>query len=236
MSGIIDFHSHVLPGIDDGSASVEESVCMMQQLADQGIGHVIATPHFYARYDNPEQFFPAREKAERQLRHIIEYDDYLPKLSVGAEVHYFPGISNSDVLKGLTIAGKGCILIEMPDSVWTENMYAELENISVRQGLIPIVAHVDRYISPFHTRGIPERLAKMPVLVQANASFFLNKSTRALALKLLRQDKIHLLGSDCHNLTTRPPMLGDAVKVIREKLGEEPLDRIRDYQKELLME
>ena len=70
-------------------------------------------------------------------------------------------------------------------------------------------------------------------MVQANASFFLHGSTRALALKLLRQDKIHLLGSDCHNLTTRPPLLGEAIGVIRQKLGEEVLERIRGYQSDL---
>lgn len=234
MSGIVDFHSHVLPGIDDGSASLEESVAMLRKEAAQGISHVIATPHFYARYDDPEQFLKARKLAQRQLRRELEVHPGLPKITVGAEVHFFPGISQSDVLEGLTIGEKRCILIEMPESPWSESMYRELENLSAGKGLIPVIAHVDRYIRPFRTYGIPDRLADMPVLVQANASFFLCSSTRSLALKLLRQDKIHLLGSDCHNLTTRPPMLGDAIRVIRQKLGEEPLKRIRYYQSELL--
>ena len=236
MSGIIDFHSHILPELDDGSRSVEESVAMLQQEAAQGIGHVIATPHFYARYDDPQVYFPARKQAYLRLRRELEYHPGLPKVTVGAEVHFFPGISHSDVLEALTIGKKRCILIEMPDSPWTEGMYQELENISQRRDMIPIVAHVDRYIAPFRTYGIPDRLAELPVLVQANASFFLRGSTRNLALKLLRQDKIHLLGSDCHNLTTRPPVLGDAVEVIRQRLGEEPLERIGYYQKELLAE
>ena len=236
MSGIIDFHSHILPGIDDGSGSVEESAAMLRQEAAQGINHVIATPHFYARYDDPAVFLEARAQAERQLRRELEVNPGFPEITVGAEVHFFPGISHSDVLKALTIGGKRCILIEMPDSPWTDSMYRELEKMPERQGLIPVVAHVDRYISPLRTYGIPDRLAQLPVLVQANAGFFLRGSTRSLALKLLRQDKIHLLGSDCHNLTTRPPLLGDAVEVIRKKLGEEPLERIRYYQKELLTE
>lgn len=234
MSGIIDFHSHVLPGIDDGSSSLEESITLLQMETEQEICHVIATPHFYARYDDPEVYFPARKMAENRLRRAMQMHPDLPELTVGAEVHFFPGISHSDILEGLTIGGKRCILIEMPDSPWSESMYHELESISARRGLIPIIAHVDRYISPLRTYGIPDRLAQMPVLVQANASFFLRGSTRSLALKLLRQDKIHLLGSDCHNLTTRPPLLGDAVEVIRQRLGEEALDRIRYYQREVL--
>ena len=236
MSGIIDFHSHILPELDDGSSSVEESIAMLRQEAAQGITRVIATPHFYARYDDPEVYFPARKQSYLRLRREMERCNGLPVVAVGAEVHFFPGISHSDVLEALTIGGKRCILIEMPDSPWTESMYQELENISQRRDMIPIIAHVDRYIAPFRTYGIPERLAELPVLVQANASFFLRGSTRNLAMKLLRQDKIHLLGSDCHNLTTRPPLLGDAVEVIRQKLGEEPLERIRYYQKELLVE
>lgn len=115
-------------------------------------------------------------------------------------------------------------------------MYRELENVSVKQGLIPIVAHVDRYIAPFRTHHIPERLEELPVLVQANANFFLRSSTRSLALKMLKKNQIQLLGSDCHNLTTRQPNLGDAVEVIRNRLGPDPLKRIQYYQNEILMD
>lgn len=236
MNGIIDFHSHILPELDDGSRSLEESVAMLRQEAAQGITRVVATPHFYARYDDPQVYFPARKRAYQRLRQELETKPGLPGITLGAEVHFFPGISHSDVLEALTIGKKRCILIEMPDSPWSDSMYQELENISQRREMIPIVAHVDRYIGPFRTYGIPDRLAELPVLVQANASFFLRSSTRTMALKLLRQDKIHLLGSDCHNLTSRPPVLGDAVAVIRQKLGEEPLERIQYYQKELLAE
>ena len=233
MNGIIDFHSHVLPAVDDGSASVEESIELLRKLSRQGISHVVATPHFYPGHNDPVRFLEKRRGAEQRLREELEFHADMPELSVGAEVYFFPGISQSDVLEGLTIGQNRCILIEMPGSPWTQNMYRELEEIHTRQGLIPIVAHVDRYISPLRTHGIPDRLAELPVLVQANASFFLRSSTRAQALKLLRQDKIHLLGSDCHNLITRPPRLGEAVAVISQKLGEEVLERICGYQRDL---
>lgn len=234
MSGIIDFHSHILPGVDDGSRSLEESIAMLKSESDQGIERVVATPHFYARYDEPEEYLPRRIRAIRALREEMTNHAGLPKLAVGAEVHFFPGISHSDLLPHLTIAGKKCILIEMPGSPWTESMYRELENIFLKQDLLPIVAHVDRYISRFRTYGIPEHLGDLPVLVQANASFFLNRSTRGMALKMLECDQIQLLGSDCHNLTTRKPNLGEAVEVIRQKLGQKALDRICGYQKEAL--
>ena len=92
-------------------------------------------------------------------------------------------------------------------------MYRELQDIHYKQGLVPIVAHVDRYIRPFKTYDIPRRLADMPVLVQANASFFQNRMTRSMAMRMLQQGQIHLLGSDCHNLTSRAPNLDQAVRL-----------------------
>lgn len=230
----VDFHSHILPGIDDGSSSLEESIGMLRMEAEQGIRHVIATPHFYARHDSPERFLARRKASEQCLREVLEEHPELPRISVGAEVYYFPGISDSDALLGLTIDNTGCILLEMPYPPWTSRMYQEMENIRVKQGLTPVIAHVDRYIRPFKTYGIPEQLSQMPVLVQANASFFLQRSTASMAMRILKQDRIHLLGSDCHNLKDRLPNLGTAYAQIQRRLGDKAIARIEFYEQEVL--
>lgn len=224
---ITDFHSHILPKIDDGSASLEESIAMLRKEAEQGITHVVATPHFYPNHDSPERFLARRARAEAALREEMEKHTGLPELSVGAEVYFFQGISDCDVLKELTIGDSSCVLLEMPESSWTESMYREMERIWRRQDLLPVIAHVDRYISPLRDHGIPDRLEKLPVMVQANAGFFLRGTTSRMAMKMLRQDKIHVLGSDCHNLKDRAPNLGDAVRKIRHKLGEDAIEKIR---------
>ena len=234
MTARTDFHSHILPGVDDGSGSVEESIAMLRMMADQGVSHVIATPHFYPNYDDPERFLSRRSRACSALLEQMKGIPGLPDITLGAEVLFFRGMSESDLLPQLTIEKKRCILIEMPPPPWTDAMYRELEAIRTKQGIIPIIAHVDRYISPFRTHGIPGRLAQLPVLVQANAGFFLKPATASMALKLLKADQIQLLGSDCHNLTTRPPELGKAAARIVEKLGQETLDRIRDYEHMIL--
>lgn len=234
MSQIVDFHSHILPRIDDGSASVEESIAMLRREAEQGIRHVVATPHFYANYDAPDRFLKRRAEAARRLREELAQHPELPEITLGAEVYFFSGISDSDILSELTIGEKRCILIEMPMSEWTDSMYRELEGIYVKQGLMPVIAHVDRYIGPFRTFGIPQRLAQLPVLVQANAEFFLTRSTARMALRMLREDEIHLLGSDCHNLKNRVPNLGQAVELIRHRLGDGVLARIEEYQQTVL--
>jgi protein-tyrosine phosphatase len=231
---LTDFHSHILPSLDDGSRSVEESITMLRIAGEQGIKRIVATPHFYPRHDDPDRFLKARELAAQRLWRETGCDCGLPEIVLGAEVYYFRGMSESDQLERLTIGGKTCILIEMPLGPWTSEMYRELEDISLRRGLTPIVAHIDRYIRPFHTRGIPQALRDLPVLVQANASFFTDRSTQGMALRLLRSDQIHLLGSDCHNLTTRKPDLGPALRLIEQKLGTGVLQRINEYERELL--
>ena len=111
-----------------------------------------------------------------------------------------------------------------------------MEAIWEKRGILPIIAHVDRYIGPFRTHRIPEKLERLPVLVQANASFFLDRATSGMALRMLKSDRIQLLGSDCHNMAGRKPDLGDAVELIRRKLGPEVLQRINGYESKVLCE
>lgn len=234
MGGIIDFHSHVLPGIDDGSDSVEMSLTMLKQLVGQGIGRVVATPHFYAWNDSPERFLARRAEAEGRLRDAMAGEDGMPELLLGAEVAYYPGMSTSEMLKSLCIGKSQYILVELPGTPWYNSVYEELQAIWDRQGLIPVIAHVDRYLEPFRTERLMKRLEELPVLIQANASFFLQKSTVRTSIRLLRNGRIHLLGSDCHNLTSRAPQLGQAVEEIRRRLGDDALTWIMEHQQDIL--
>lgn len=231
---VTDFHTHVLPGMDVGSASVSESIAMLREAFRQGITHVVATPHFYPQKDSPEAFLRRRQVAEDRLREQMARETDLPSLSVGAEVYFFPGMSNSDTLSLLTIGKNRYIMLELVNSPWSEYIYQEVQGIYEKQGLTPIIAHVDRYIRPFRTYGIPYRLEELPVLVQANADFFLNRRTASLALRLLKSDRIHLLGSDCHNLSDRAPNMGNAAQVIARRLGAEALERIGSYEQVVL--
>lgn len=230
MSRITDFHTHILPEIDDGSASLNESIEMLKMQAAQGIRRVVATPHFYAQHDTPHAFLERRMNAEKLLRQEMAKHGGMPELHIGAEVYYFRGISHSDILSELTIDQKKCILIEMPLPPWSEQMYRELEAIQERRGITPIIAHIDRYIAPLHTFRIPERLAALPVLVQANAGFFLRKSTRNMALRMLNRDQIHLIGSDCHNTSDRAPNMGEAVDIIEHRYGQSALEQIAAHE------
>lgn len=233
MTRIVDFHSHILPGADDGSGSIEESIAMLRMEAEQGIRHVVATPHFYAQHDSIEEFLERRAEAEWRLREELAKHEGLPGITVGAEVYFFRGISQSEVLQKLTIGKSPYCMIEMPGTPWTDSMYRELAHIYYDQGITPIVAHVDRYFTSFRTFGIPEKLEELPVLVQANASFFCGNSS-GRAMGMLQKEQIHLLGSDCHNMRSRQPNLGKAIERIQRHCENKLLERIVAFQSDVL--
>ena len=234
MDRRVDFHSHILPGVDDGSRSVEESLEMLRAEARQGIGTVVATPHFYANHDTPERFLRRRAAAWEMLQTAMALEAGLPEIILGAEVYYFSGISDSDQLHRLTTGQKRYIMLEMPTVPWTQNMYQEMENIYTKHGITPIIAHIDRYISPLRHRQILDRLEDLPVLVQANSDFFLRPMAAPLALRMLKEKRIHLLGSDCHNCSTRKPELGRAIEKIEKYLGASALEHLRFYEETVL--
>ena len=227
----VDFHSHILPRMDDGSHSVEESLAMLRLSWSQGIRQMILTPQFYPQHTTPQRFLEKRNRSVELLREGIQGEDALPLLRCGAEVYFYPQMSHSDALRELTIQGTNCLLVEMPFGPWTDRMYAELEGIYNNLGLVPIVAHVDRYLGRFRDYGIPGRLADLPVLVQANAECFLKGSR---GMKLLASHQIHLLGSDCHNMTDRKPNLGPALEQIERKLGKDALKWVRANERRVL--
>lgn len=234
MDRRVDFHSHILPGVDDGSRSVEESLEMLRAEARQGIGTVVATPHFYANHDTPERFLRRRAAAWEMLQTAMALEAGLPEIILGAEVYYFFSISDSDQLHRLTTGQKRYIMLEMPAVPWTQNMYQEMENIYTKHGITPIIAHIDRYISPLRHRQILDRLEELPVLVQANSDFFLRPMTAPLALRMLKEKRIHLLGSDCHNCSTRKPELGRAIEKIEKHLGAAAMEHLRFYEETVL--
>lgn len=223
---VVDFHTHILPGIDDGSSSVEESLAMLQMEKEQGASLVVATPHFYPQNDRPEKFLKRRKAAFEQLTEKISPDDKLPQIILGAEVYYFKGIGQWEGLRDFAIENTNYLLLEMPMVKWDSRMYDDIYDIYRSQGLVPIIAHLDRYINIFNVKGVVDNLSELPVVIQANASFFLDKSSKRLALKLLKNNVINIIGTDCHNLQSRKPNLKAAFDVIEQQLGEECIKRI----------
>lgn len=229
---MVDFHTHILPGVDDGSSSVECSCQMLRMLGEQGVTHVVATPHFYPSFDHPDRFLQRRQVALELLQKAMEPG--FPEILVGAEVYFFEGISECDVLQELVICGTDHIMVEMPGTLWTERMLRELAELKNRHGLTPIIAHVDRYMGPICSHGIPQMLENLPVKVQLNTGAVLSRTKRRMALGLLREGRVHVLGTDCHNLVTRKPDMEQALRVVTRHLGSDTVEQLRQNGQKIL--
>ena len=92
---MIDFHTHILPGIDDGSRDIRMTEQMLEKEAAMGVTHVYATPHFYAHRANVNRFLERRQRSYAQVQELLERRSDLPKVTVGAEVYYFEGMGKA---------------------------------------------------------------------------------------------------------------------------------------------
>lgn len=212
---MIDLHTHILPAMDDGSANPEETAALLSLLQAQGVTMVVATPHFYAHRESPEQFLQRREQC------FAKGDFSSMPVILGAEVAYFAGMGSCSALLPLQLGSNGLLLVEMPFTPWNDRIIRDICNIPGFLGLTPVLAHVDRYRKASQFPKYCQQLLENGVLFQCNADVFDTLSGRKWALEQLRRNCIHFLGSDCHNLTTRPPKMDMARQVIEKKLGKD---------------
>lgn len=219
-----DLHMHVLPGMDDGSRDAAMSVAMLERSAADGVDTVAATSHFYAAENDIPRFLARRRAAYGRLTEAMGGREDLPRVLLGAEVLYFGGISAVDTLDELCLEGTDLLLLEMPFVPWPDRVLREVETIQ-RSGLQVAAAHIERYLL-IQPRRTMEAFFDLGTFIQCNGSFFLSRRTARQAMRLLRQGRIHFLGSDAHNMTSRPPDLGQAVQAIGKKLGPQALDQL----------
>ncbi len=224
---MIDLHTHILPGIDDGSRSVGESVQMIEAEKADGVTTIVATPHFYAHHISISRFLERRQRAFDSLRKAEEGESGNPRILLGAEVYYFPGIGRAEQIPLLTIEGTKTLLLEMPFAQWNDDVCRDVDDLIRKQRLRIILAHTERYVRFQKDKKVWNRILDMDVLIQLNAESILRKNTlfgqdkaKRFCLDYIRDHEAFLLGSDCHNLTDRRPNLRQAGEVIRALYGE----------------
>lgn len=230
---MIDFHTHILPRMDDGSHSTDESVLMLRQLYSQGVDMVCATPHFYADASSPDAFLSSRKKSFENLKATVSGAEDIPKILLGAEVAYYEGISESDVLPELTLEGTSYLLLEMPYAYWNDRMRNEIYAISARRGITPVIAHIDRYFSLHGLKNSIAYFDGLPVLKQVNAGSFGTYFGAKKLSKLFLGNKTHILGSDCHNMNNRRPDINVANDYLNKHCPE-VLTIIKDNEQRII--
>ncbi len=188
-----DFHSHILPGADHGSSDTATSVSQLNLLAEAGIRHVVATPHFYPNRDNAERFLERRRESADELCACLT--DGMPAVYTGAEVLVCEGIDHMPGLESLCITGTSTILLEMPISKWSDDLIESVFNVH-SSGLCAVLAHVDRY-----PHEMSEQLMSLGIRAQINVSAMCTHHSRKNVSRWLEAGWICAIGSDLHGAT-----------------------------------
>ena len=217
---MVDFHSHILPKMDDGSTDTEMSLAMLRMEQEQGVTEVIFTPHFYAQEDSVSHFLKKRETSMKRLYESMEQTDVKSlTIHVGAEVYYFKGIGSASMIPDLCIGDSNTVLLEMPFCQWDKAMYDDVAALIQKQKLKVVLAHIERYDKFQKDKSIWNSIMELPLHCQMNAGPFQDWKKRHHCMELLKQHDVVLLGSDAHNLTGRCPNLKKTCELLNAKLG-----------------
>ncbi len=230
---MIDFHTHILPNIDDGAVDVEAAAKMFEKEKENGVSTVVLTSHYYAKRRSPEAFLAKRAECFERVK------PYIPEgieVRLAAEVHFkgHTGASFDGVCK-LAIEGTRYVLIELPFmNKWSGRLWQKLLDFIRETDYIPVLAHVERYSEIKRNPKILAFLLEIGCLFQVNTSAFLEKETASLAFAMLKKGYVHCLGTDSHNLDDRACDYAEAKRVIEGKGFGEAFERAQQIMGDIL--
>lgn len=237
---MLDIHSHILPGVDDGARNLNESFCLLSEMHRQGISDVIATPHFYPDSDSRESYFrriiPAYESFKKEYTEKLSAGEKLPNVYLGSEVLYFPGILSSDHISDFTLNNSRYLLLELTDAAVDDKLFEELYILKNERRIIPIIAHIERYHKAKKFKKLLKFIESEKIPAQVNASSFFVKGLAKPAEKLIKQNRAVFIATDAHSPEKRPPMMASALRVISKKFGERYKERLIRNSERLLEE
>lgn len=235
INNLVETHCHILPGIDDGAPDVETSLKMIDKLKRQGARAIILTSHYYSDSISYDDFLARRQGALNALKAALPEDS--PRLIPAAEVYISKYLFNYDNLDDICIGNTKYALIEHPfSSRFSDDTYERLLNLNYDYGIKPILAHIERYEALMDNEELLDKYIEMGCLTQVNISSFSNsrRSVRKKLIKYLESGRIHLIGSDCHNLDSRPPEYEDGIKAIIKKSGEDAINVLMHNANQLI--
>jgi len=225
-----DLHTHILPEMDDGARSAEESIAMLRLEREQGVDAVVLTPHFYSMREQAKDFLARRDRSVQKLNAELdklpkEERDSLPKLILGAEVAWSSSLVDCQELPQLCIGKTKNFLLELPFTMWSTQLFDQIYNLIGQTGLTPVIAHLERYMWFQGSKQIAE-IYELGLPVQISASVLERPLARRKVLKMFEKRRAHILASDCHNCTDRAPNIGQGLQVVRRKLGDRCADEL----------
>ncbi len=229
---MIDFHSHILPQIDDGAQNVKVSLDMLSESYRQGVRTVVATPHCCITNEQDiDVFLERRAQSYSMLKRAMARDDRnFPQIVLGCELQIPKNFCHFEKLGLLCIENTNYILIEMPYENWNEDCYDFLYKLTFK-GMRPIIAHIERFLGK---KKEFYNLYSLDLLYQVNADSFLAPLIKRNLPDLFEKGAIQLLGSDMHNTTRRATHMKNAVERMIKGYGENLVDYMMSNAQKVL--
>ena len=222
IDGFTDIHTHILPGVDDGSQSLATSLEMIRMARDNGTRRILLTPHYRGEYrkNTPEHLREVyAQLCSACASQFPEMDLYL-----GNEIFYEPSVPERlESGRILTMGDSKYALIEFMSVTPCSQMIRAVSEVTCA-GFIPVVAHIERYNNARSHPELADELLDMGAIIQMNADSIMGKhgfQVRRYCHKMLKAGKVHVIGSDCHNTDHRTPLLRDCFLRVHRKYGAE---------------
>lgn len=232
----IDFHTHILPEMDDGAKTVADSLAMLKIAYECGAETVILTPHYHTSMSISE-FCSKRDNRLALLEKSMKEDGgKFPKILCGAEVLVDGNLSEKPDLSKLCIQGTDLILLELPCAQWNGWHFHEIHRIIAENNLSPVMAHIERYMKGPQDLFQIDKLVSVGARFQVNAGSFLTFAGRRIIRALAAEGLICAIGSDCHGTSRRSPDMTRALRAFSKKFGEPFIDYLYKKTDKLLLE
>jgi protein-tyrosine phosphatase len=216
---MVDIHSHILPGLDDGARDMDESLAMLRIAAEAGTTDIVATPHSNFEFE----FDP--ELVDRKIADLAAASDGAVRIHRGCDFHlHFENIQEAiENPTKFAIAQKNYILVEFSDLLIARTA-EEVLNRMLGVGLIPIITHPERNHLLQQQVERLERWVQGGCAIQVTAQSFsgrFGKSATRFAGELIRRGLVHIVASDAHDSKHRPPRLDEAYDHLESHYGRE---------------
>ena len=216
-----DLHCHLLPGIDDGAKDVDMALELLRQERNQGVTNIVFTSHFRPDHISLHDFLKLRNQAFLKLMKAVEAEGSFDiSYKLGAEVYFTPTLAEMD-LDSLCFTRSRYLLVEFSfnrEPAFVDEVLFDLQT----RGIVPIIAHVERYKWLY---GQPETLyrwAESGILLQSNSGPLLEGGEEADYIRrLIDWNMVKLLSSDAHHPERRPANLGSGLMYVSQEMGKE---------------
>lgn len=234
---MIDFHTHILPNVDDGANCINETIALLQEAKRAGFETVILTPHYIESYY--EANVNERIKLINSIKELLKKNRIDIKLALGNEIYITNNINQLIKEKrACTINNTRYVLFELPFNTNPINLYELIYDI-LQNGYIPILAHPERYEFVQQNPRIINDLIEKGVLMQANYGSFIGQygeKAQVIIKKLLKNNMIHFLGTDVHRKNTIYNKIPKILFEIEKFIGAEQLEQITTINPKLVLE